>query len=105
MQRRADLRLVNKRFGDVNSRIDCVEQRFDALEYRVEEVREGLSAKVVDLGREVSALQGRVGEVGSLISALLQTLLGGVVIRRGGEDHRKTAMEQAAFAESDPAKD
>ena len=133
VQRRSDMKLIDKRFDDVNRRFDDVNRRFDesnwridkrfddinrrfdesnrridkrfddtnkridALERRQREDRKAFSAQIVDLGKDVATLAGRVDEAAAMVAAALQAVLGVVVTRRGGKD-RGSVMEQAAFA-------
>ena len=137
VQRRSDMKLIDKRFDDINKRIDESNRRFDkrfdesnrridnrfddvnkridesnrridkrfnetnkridALARRQREDSKAFSAQIVDLGKDVATLAGRVDEAAAMVAAALQAVLGVVVTRRGGKD-RGSVMEQAAFA-------
>ena len=56
------------------------------------------SAQIVDLGKDVATLAGRVDEAAGMVAAALQAVLGVVVSRRGGKDRGLSVIEQAAFA-------
>ena len=56
------------------------------------------SAQIVDLGKDVATLAGRMDEAAGMVAAALQAVLGVVVTRRGGKDRGSSVMEQAAFA-------
>ena len=93
VQRRSDMKLIDKRFNETNKRID-------ALERRQREDSKALSAQVVDLGKDVATLAGRVDEAAGMVAAALQAVLGVEVTRRGGKDRGSSVIEQAAFATS-----
>jgi hypothetical protein len=129
------MKLIDKRFDDINKRIDESNRRFDkrfdesnlrrrfdkrfdesnrpgastratgdtnkridALERRQREDSKAFSAQIVDLGKDVATLAGRVDEAAAMVAAALQAVLGVVVTRRGGKDRGSWVMEQAAFA-------
>ena len=120
VQRRSDMKLIDKRFDDINKRIDESNRRFDkrfdesnlridkrfnetnkridALARRQREDSKAFSAQIVDLGKDVLTLAGRVDEAAAMVAAALQAVLGVVVARRGGKDRGSSVMEQAAFA-------
>ena len=91
VQRRSGMKLIDRRFNDVNKRID-------AHERRQREDSKAFSAQIVDLGKDVATLAGRVDEAAGMLAAALQAVLGVVVTRRAGKDRGSSVMEQAAFA-------
>ena len=102
VQRRSDMKLIDKRFDESNrrfdKRFDDTNKRIDALERRQREDSKAFSAQIVDLGKDVATLAGRVDEAAGMVAAALQAVLGVVVTRRGGKDRGSSVMEQAAFA-------
>ena len=103
------MKLIDKRFDDVNrrfnesnrridKRFDDTNKRIDALERRQREDSKAFSAQIVDLGKDVATLAGRVDEAAGMVAAALQAVRGVVVTRRGGKDRGSSVMEQAAFA-------
>ena len=98
VQRRSDMKLIDKRFDESNRRFDDTNKRIDALERRQREDSKAFSAQIVDLGKDVATLAGRVDEAAGMVAAALQAVLGVVVTRRGGKDRGSWVMEQAAFA-------
>ena len=106
-QRRADMKLMSrrfddvirhfdKRFDDVNRRIDNVNKRIDTLEGQQRECSAALSA----MGREVAKLAGRVDEVAGMVSSAFQAVFGVVMTRRDRKDRGSSVVEQAPFRES-----
>ena len=120
-QRRADMKLmsrrfddlirhfdkrfddVNKRFDDVNRRIDDVNKRIDNVNKRVatlESQQREYSAALAAMGREVAKLAGRVDEVAGMVSSAFQAVFGVVMTRRDRKDRGSSVVEQAPFRES-----
>ena len=111
VQRRSDMKLIDRRFDESNKRFDesnrRIDKRFDdtnkridALERRQREDSKALSAQVVDLAKDVATLAGRVDEAAGMVAAALQAVLGVEVTCRGGKDRGSSVIEQAAFARS-----
>ena len=99
-QRRADMKLMNRRFDNVNKRFDDTHGHFDKRFASLERRQREDSVALVAMGREVAKLSGRVDEVAGMVSSAFQAVFGVVMTRRDRKDRGSLVAEQAPFTES-----
>ena len=117
-QRRADMKLMNRRFDDVNKRFDDThrhfDKRFDDMHRHFDKRFDGVNKRIdalegqqrehgvtlVAMGREVAKLAGRVDELAGMVSSAFRAVFGVVMPRRDRTERGASVAEQAPFRES-----
>ena len=129
VQRRWDMKLMNRRFDDVNKRFGDVDKRFDDVNKRLGDVDKRFgdmhsrfddvnkrlgtierqqrkdSVALAAMGRDVAQLAGRVDELAALVSSAFQAAIGVVIARRDRKGGGSSVARQAPFRESGSSED